>query len=129
MPALRRVTSARPSSSLTVSGHVEAWPSGFLDQLPPRNWTAVLAKPRQDKLLVSALKRSGIAGLMFYERRLHRYPGKGSAEAKAAAKEMRGEMQACLNAAVQSDQNAREKQAAQKAVLDRVAEKLGQAQP
>lgn len=79
MPALR-TSSTRPTSTVAVSGHIEAWPAGFLSALPTQHWTAILAPPRQDKLLVSALRQRDIHGLMLYERRLHRYPGKGSAE-------------------------------------------------
>ena len=43
---------------------------------------------------------------------------------KTTAKDLRNEVQVALNAAVQSDQNAREKQAAQRALLERISEIL-----
>lgn len=58
---------------LQKSAHVESWPPVLADGLPAEPWLAVLARPRQDKLLVSALRRRSLPGLMLYERRVRTY--------------------------------------------------------
>lgn len=77
---MSRPGAARPDGRLAVSGHVEAWPEGFLAALPAADWQAVMFRPRQDKLLVNALRSTGIPGIAFYERRLRRRRGGGPTE-------------------------------------------------
>lgn len=66
--------------TVKLSGHVESWPEGFADALPPEDWLAVLSGPRQDKLLCRALRQRGVPGLMLYERRTRTYLRKGTQE-------------------------------------------------
>lgn len=70
----------KAACTVTISGHIEEWPQGFSDALPVADWLAVLAPPRQDKLLCSGLRIRRIPGLMFYERRTRRYAKKGVQE-------------------------------------------------
>lgn len=61
-----------------VLGEVEAWPPGLADQLPEGPWTVAHVKPRQEKLFASNLRRLGLAGVLFLERRVRTYPHKGT---------------------------------------------------
>ncbi len=77
------MTSTQPATAtiLHVSGHIHAWPSGFADgALPGHDWLVVHARPRQDKLLTTALNRLQLPGMLIYERRVTRHPGHGKRE-------------------------------------------------
>jgi transcription antitermination factor NusG len=58
-------------------GEVQEWPAGFADSLPDSPWLVVHAYPRQEKRLAFDLQRKRIPGLLFFERRVRHYPGKG----------------------------------------------------
>jgi len=68
------------ASAVKIRGHIESWPAGFADALPGADWLAVLAPPRQDKYLISALRRRDIPGVCLYERRTRTYKNKGTQE-------------------------------------------------
>jgi len=65
---------------VTVTGTVEGWPQGFLQNLPSQDWLVLHCLPRQEKKLAAELKVRGIPGCIFFERRVRRYPGKGVQE-------------------------------------------------
>lgn len=60
------------------SGELDGWPEGQLDALPGGSWLVVHARPRQEKCLARQLRLIGTSCLLFLERRVHRYPGKGT---------------------------------------------------
>lgn len=60
------------------SGTLDGWPDGQLDDLPGGQWMVVHAKPRQEKCLATHLRHVGNACLLFLERRVRHYPGKGN---------------------------------------------------
>ncbi len=67
-----------PASSVRRSlGEFQVWPTGLADDLPQRPWVVVHARPRQDKLLACHLRRLGLPGLLFLERRERTYPRQG----------------------------------------------------
>jgi transcriptional antiterminator RfaH len=72
---LPAMTPARRSTAST--GMVQDWPDGFAGQLPPCPWLVVHAYPRQEKKLIADLRELRVPGLMFFERRVRHYPGKG----------------------------------------------------
>jgi transcription antitermination factor NusG len=67
-----------PSAQVIVTGGViHDWPEGFANELPQEPWLVVHAYPRQEKRLADDLKRKRIPGMLFLERRVRRYAGKG----------------------------------------------------
>jgi transcription antitermination factor NusG len=68
------------STRTSAAGLVEAWPPGFGATLPDGPWLVLHVKPRQEKRLIADLRRLPFPGLCFFERRLRRYPGKGTQE-------------------------------------------------
>ncbi len=68
--------------TVTTSGVMLAWPDGFAAALPRSGWVVAHAKPRTEKKLAEDLLRLGIAGCLFLERRIKRYPGKGVQESQ-----------------------------------------------
>lgn len=67
-------------SELRVSGVVDTNPPTLFADPPERGWLIAHCKPRQDKLLCADLSARGIPRGIFYERRVRRYPGKGTQE-------------------------------------------------
>lgn len=59
------------------SGELEGWPLDRLDELPDGPWLVAHARPRQEKLLSSVVRRLGTPCLLFLEQRSHTYVGKG----------------------------------------------------
>jgi transcription antitermination factor NusG len=66
------------AASTIAGGIVHEWPDGFAADLPSEPWLVVHSYPRQEKRLAFDLARKRIPGLLFFERRVRRYPGKGA---------------------------------------------------
>ncbi len=77
-----RVGEAGADATLVrISGEVEQWPNDLLEGKPlPGDWVLVRCYPRREKRLVTELRRDGVPGCIFYERRLRNYRNKGSQE-------------------------------------------------
>lgn len=65
---------------LMNNGLIMEWPLGLMKSIPTDAWLVVHALPRQDKLLIEALRQAKIPGCAFFERRVRVYPGKGKQE-------------------------------------------------
>jgi len=63
-----------------ISGEVDVWPRGLIDEDREHSWVVVRCLPRQEKRLAEDLRRRAIPGCLFFERRLRHYPGKGMQE-------------------------------------------------
>lgn len=60
----------RPQPSLPKSGgYVEAWPDSLVADLPADDWLAIHVVQRRAPWLGATLRRHGIPGMLFYERR------------------------------------------------------------
>jgi hypothetical protein len=60
----------RPQPSLPkIGGHVEAWPDSLVAHLPTEDWLAIHVVQRRAPWLGATLRRHGIPGMLFYERR------------------------------------------------------------
>ncbi len=77
MPKITPTTVAAHGSGL---GMVQHWPAGFTAQLPTDDWVIAHTLPRQEKRLAADLHHCRVPGLLFLERRVRRYPGKGTQE-------------------------------------------------
>jgi transcription antitermination factor NusG len=65
---------------LKVSGVVDTDPADLFAAPPEQGWLIAHCKPRQEKLFCAELTWRGIPRGIFYERRVRRYPGKGTHE-------------------------------------------------
>ena len=65
---------------LQVSGVVDTNPVNLFAAPPETGWLIAHCKPRQEKLLCAELAWRKVPRGIFYERRIRRYPGKGTQE-------------------------------------------------
>lgn len=71
MQGMIRATDNQPQSSPPkAGGHVEAWPDSLIADLPADDWLAIHTVQRQAPWLSATLRRHGIPGMLFYERRV-----------------------------------------------------------
>jgi transcription antitermination factor NusG len=61
-----------------AAGIVDSWPEGLLSALPVGPWLVVHARPRQEKCLAAQLRNLGAPGVLFLQRRVRTYKGKGT---------------------------------------------------
>jgi len=71
---------AHAGKELRISGQIDCDPAGLFHVPPERDWLIAHCKPRQEKCLCRELSQRGIPRGIFLERRLRRYPGKGTSE-------------------------------------------------
>lgn len=65
---------------LKVSGVIDTNPPDLFAAPPEQGWMIAHCKPRQEKLLCAELAWRKVPRGIFYERRIRRYPGKGTQE-------------------------------------------------